>query len=267
MDHCEIENQNIAEKYVMGRLSEHECAEFEKHFLACATCVEAVEEISELRGGLVMAGTEAWVCAQRVTPVSQILGRPWMAACAVAFVLLLVAVSALLFRANLRLQREMDEMRVSSSHIGVRVQELEDQAAAASSQVTPPAGNGAARRRSAGSGYGSPRVNVPVFALSATRGSAESNVIAVSPSSEWYVLSIELERSPEYKSYRATIRSEQGQVRWVGVDLRPDRYDSLTMSFPSRFLSSGRYVMALEGMSPPGATLVAEFSFRVIERN
>ena len=50
--HEQIEENLILDRYLMGRLSQAERAEFEDHFMACETCLEAIELATAFRRDL-----------------------------------------------------------------------------------------------------------------------------------------------------------------------------------------------------------------------
>lgn len=52
MDHPEIEDSQVVERYLAGRLPEEDEARFEEHLFACTACLEQVEAGEELRRGL-----------------------------------------------------------------------------------------------------------------------------------------------------------------------------------------------------------------------
>lgn len=265
MDHPFIEEENIAERYLMKRLMADERAEFELHFLECPQCIESLEEIGELRAGLRLIDERDWTATKTAAGGRRFLVPAWAPAFAFALVLALIAAAGFLLIRHRRLANEMIEARAGLNRMEARVEELEQQTSIASRQESSPR-PGNSDLSKADAAFASPRTNVPVFVLSALRSSSESNVIQADQSSDWFLLSVELERAPEYKSYRVTIRSGQGRVRWTGNDLKPDRYDSLTMSFGSRFFSPGQYVLNVEGNSAGGHSPVAEFAFRVANR-
>jgi hypothetical protein len=114
-----------------------------------------------------------------------------------------------------------------------------------------------------------PQINTPIFVLSAMRSAdpSQSKEIVIPPSAPWIVLSLELDGKPEHENYRATIWTAAGRLVWQGSGLQPNRYDALTMSFPSDFFRVGDYLVTLEGVPSQGRPVsVANYSFRVIKK-
>src|SRR4051794_16643358 len=52
MDHAYIDDQQVAERYLLGQLPPAEAARFEEHSLACAECLDRLEAAEKLRLGL-----------------------------------------------------------------------------------------------------------------------------------------------------------------------------------------------------------------------
>jgi TolA-binding protein len=57
----EIERDDIAEQYVLGRLDEDACARFEDHYFDCPRCLAHVEQLESARSALADAGTPTTV--------------------------------------------------------------------------------------------------------------------------------------------------------------------------------------------------------------
>src|SRR3954466_8231285 len=61
MDHPTIDAENVAERYVTGRLPSEEAAQFEEHYLDCPSCCARVEAAERLQRGLRRLGEEGAV--------------------------------------------------------------------------------------------------------------------------------------------------------------------------------------------------------------
>src|SRR3954468_5154386 len=107
MDHTYIDDHQIAERYLMGRLSPEERVAFEEHTMVCAECLERLELAAGLRSGLQQTATVAAVQTRLLAALAR-LGRS--RGMALAFTLLfLVALlpSGLLLRQVREQQREL----------------------------------------------------------------------------------------------------------------------------------------------------------------
>ena len=95
MDHRTIDSENIAERYVAGRLAPETAAAFEEHYLECADCCLRVETAERMERGLRrLADREVRPAPapRRVEPVGWPLRRPmqWGLAAAAGLALALV---------------------------------------------------------------------------------------------------------------------------------------------------------------------------------
>ena len=52
MDHPRIEAEGIVDRYLAGRLSDEDEADFEEHLFACSACLAEVETGEQMRRGL-----------------------------------------------------------------------------------------------------------------------------------------------------------------------------------------------------------------------
>jgi hypothetical protein len=75
MTHAEIERAELAERYLLRRLTAREEAEFEEHYLECEQCRERLEQERPLLGELQQAGA-AWLEAPRPQPRVWFLPAP-----------------------------------------------------------------------------------------------------------------------------------------------------------------------------------------------
>lgn len=126
-------------------------------------------------------------------------------------------------------------------------------------------------QRDAPSSAYEPQINTPIFALDRTRSaSAEpDHVINISPEPEWMVLSMNmnLDGVPDqvlYDRYRATLLDQNKAVVWQSDELERNHMDFLTLSLNSAELSEGNYMVRIEGLAGEDSSVrVAEYAFGV----
>ena len=58
MDHQYIEEHNITDRYLLGRLRAEERSRFEEHFVDCQECLERLETTEDFRGALKTVAAE-----------------------------------------------------------------------------------------------------------------------------------------------------------------------------------------------------------------
>lgn len=239
MDHQIIEQGNVAERYVTGKLSAEEVALFEEHYLDCQACIDRVEDAERLHRGLqrVAAEEAAKSAAVRRLGVLSVLApliRSRQGALGMTLLLALVALPAALGLWQLgRLRHELAAVQ----------------------------GDLLAARQ--------PQVNTAIIALSPFRSSAlepgPAYLIQLPAEPGWFVLSLEPGGST-YSAYRATLLAAGETALWQRSALKIDELGTLNLSLHSTFLSPGDYLLRLEGL-PAGsgqAVPVARFPLRVI---
>jgi hypothetical protein len=105
MDHPFIDDHQVIERFVLGRLSDSELSAFEQHFLGCPACLDQLEAVERLHSGV--KGVAAEEVAARLGLLSLLhRSRPsWLTGALVALLALLPA--GLLWRSNERITREL----------------------------------------------------------------------------------------------------------------------------------------------------------------
>lgn len=277
MKHSYIEEHNIADRYLLGKLSAQERMRFEEHLKNCVQCVSLLEVISGLRTGLqivaaeegyrrrahVEAGLLAWVA--RLSRARQ--------AGLLAGVILLIAAPILEWS---RTRRELVRITQTAAEWQRRYEE-KDQAArdltkemqAREQLAAQPENDRGDRPRmpDEAKNVTPPQVAVPVFALSVTRsGGADMtqtvNQIKLAPTSNSIILLLELEPDPGLRSYRAAISTADGRNIWRESSLRATSNGALALSFNSSLFKPGNYLLTLEGLTTQNRyVLIAQYTF------
>lgn len=237
MNHDYVEEHQIADLYVMGRLEADEEARFEEHYLGCPECLDRIELAEALRDGLHQVAAEEMVKAKVRTAVVQRLGRmAWLARAARSGRLGLVTTALLLILLvplGVWVQRE----RARSSELATRLERTL-----------------------------APQGNVPILTLGAQRSTPESGPVdrvRLPEPPGWIVLSIDL-AGADFPGYRGSLLFEGDEV-WRGDDLLPDAGGALALSLHSSFLRPGDYELRLEGLPETGDPVpVDRYDFRVL---
>jgi hypothetical protein len=282
MDHKHIDEFDIVERYLTGKLAAGETTEFEEHFVGCLQCVDRLETTKAFIEGLRLVAIEREPGSVSSIPI----GLPWnlryttsRKAFAVAACVLLLAVVAgavLVFTQIRRFRFEADQARSASAQWERRFEEERQLSATMASarqeserelteQVARLRAELENKREQPASRT---EVNVPILRLSSTRGSEGSpgstNEISLSRSSTSFFLSLPLEGEGGYKSYRMTIVGNKKQMIWQGRRLKPDLSNSLSVSFDANLFRSGDYLLTLDGVAGDGNTsVVGKYYFRV----
>ncbi len=224
LDPKSIEEHNVIERYVTGRLSDDEAARFEEYFLEHPECAVQVQLAQRLQRGL-----EA-VAAREVvqTAVATSMGSRFLRSRAAIFLpLLLVAVALLPLFLYQRIG-QLEEDLAATQHPRVNTPIFELTAfRSAEINATPP------------------------------------HLLTLSAEPEWIVLALALSER-ELPAYDAELRSASKGSLWQASDLRPDPLGRLVITVPSTLLPPGDYEFEVEGVTGTGTTVPAgRFAMRV----
>jgi Putative zinc-finger len=284
MDHHWIDEQGVAEAYVLGRLAPAEETSFEEHLLTCGDCRERVTWAEELHGSL-----RAMAAQERVRggQLGLLAGLAWFArrghaarlglAAGVVLALAAALVSGLLFEeARLRRRAPTAAARlpappaVAASRPAASGQpewtaervRLEAQLRRQEEQLR--------RERRRGDGLSDrlaelsrPQVNTVIASLGLVRGQGDANRLLLGPRPAWVVLSIELP-APGPGDWHAALVDGRGRTIWSGGGLRAALNDTLALSFPSTLLAPGAYRLVLDRPGEPSQH--GEIPFEVVTR-
>jgi hypothetical protein len=224
MDHETIEEQDVAERYLLGRLGAEDAARFEEHYLDCPLCLEKLELSRRLRDGLKDVAAEEGTKLAGTAVLAWLLrrGRVLQAVLAVALLGVAVLPWALLMREVSRLDGELT--------------------LALAPQVGTP------------TYFLSPERSGP--------GKEPSTRVTLGPEPEWVVLA--LQPPPGPARYLVRFRPAGGEALWQHGPVEADAAGRVTLSVHSSWLEGGDYVVELDAVDPQGGSRpVAGFAFRV----
>ena len=256
MDHAYIDEHQVAERYLQGRLPAAEASLFAEHSLWCAECLDRLEAAGQLGRGLraVAAQEIAAQAVERSLWARIVRSRPAAAGMLLLF-LAAVLPSGLLWRQVGGLR---GELAATLAALRAQADEQRRQLAAERGARAGLAAELASSR--------APHLNLPVVSLSPERSAAGGEPgtrLALQPADDWVVLSLELE-AVDHASYRVTLGGPDGAALWQGDGLRPSAQDTLTVALPASRLASGRLTARVEASAAGGKTVpVASYTFRV----
>ena len=234
MDHEYVQSQNLAERYVLGRLSEEEQVRFEDHFMACEVCLEEVEAVQDLAPALrAEAARSAAVAVESVARdvemraglgalLAAVLRRP--AGRALAAGLAVAVLVPLLW-------------------LGFENRQLRSEAQRADGAV----------------------VSTPTAVLVPTRGGSDFSGPSISPGPDHdrFTLLVEVEPDPRVASYEAEVRGADGAPVWQGKELVASD-GRLALTFHTGLLPPGEYELHLTARgTASGREAAGIFPFRV----
>jgi Putative zinc-finger len=295
MDHQEIQQSDMIDRYLAERLTDEEASRFEEHLLECPSCLEQVRWAEDFQDAVrsvgaqeqaqaaaVQAGVLAWLVRR-----SQVQRRALLLAAS----LLVAAPPAWLLWRQGDLERHLATARAAAvraerqAHAAESRAPVQARVPAAPLPEAAPAGPAASfllaerqrleedlrRERQA-----STRLQEQIERLSRPQGAAlvalgfvrsgpgEGQAIRVAGAGG-VVLSVEMPAGAE-PAYRATLRGG-GKVLWRGDRLQTGVDETLLISFPAGFLRPGSYRLQLEALpreagTPPAPAV--ELPFQIL---
>jgi len=279
MNHVDIEEQQIAERYVRGKLTPEETALFEEHYLSCQECLDRLDLAESMERGFKRAAGQD---AAQLATVKQLAVVAWLArlgrsrqVAALVMTVFLVAILPGFFA--LRQVRERDRelattrkaleqergRSAAGSHAAAEADKLRKDLDASRRDLAREQEARAVADRQARQ----PQSNVPILFLDAERGAPAAEPthrIRLPRSPGWIVLALEID-PPHQPAYRVILRNAEGKEVWHGDDLRLDERDALSLSLPSTLLAPGDSTLAVEGLPRGGKPVAAgRFVFRVL---
>jgi putative zinc finger protein len=268
MEHEQIAEQNVVERYLMGRLAPEEEELFEEHLLECADCRRQVEWEEDFQGSLhTVAAEEVSRTVVRVGLLAWIARhRGWLLAAAV--LLLAVLPIAGLLREQGRLSDQIARLEAAASQRNPQPiptptpagPDPQRQALEAELRTERDARTRLAEQIVR---LTQPQVNTPIFSLGLVRGSEQAATrIDLGRDPEWIVLSVELpaEAAP---SYRAALTTGDRTV-WKGAGLKSGADGTVAIALYSTLLEPGLYKLRLEAVDAQGhGSPAGEIPFRV----
>lgn len=214
MDHREVFEQQLIDRYLLGQLPTEEARRFEVHYLSCSRCMEQLELTETLLHGLRRAAAQD-AAVVRGGWLAALLRRRWVAP-VLAMALLLVH-SGWLYQ---RLQQQTTALHTVESELE-RVQ-------------IPQVGS----------------IYLPLNPLRGAGNDAPSHHLRLPPSPGWLVLALELD-PPLASTYRVVLLDVDEKELWQSGDFVPNSFDALMLSLPSTFLEPGDYLLRAIPSSGP----------------
>lgn len=263
MDHQYIEEQNLADLYLMGRLSADQRAIFEEHFLDCALCLERLETTESFRGGLRdIAAMEGAKVAVRAGLAAAAFNFARRRAVLISLFLLLTAGPILWWTLSRRTTSDLHAQLDQSQRTAASLEQTLKQTEAKSIADRQSLETQLARERELRMQLETeietikrPRGAIPSFILSLVRGDDSGrpvNRIAPPPNAPSILLSPEVEPDPEILVYRAQLLSHGNQPLLSAEQLRPNRKGNLSILVKTSLLQPGQYSIVVEGRARDG---------------
>lgn len=281
MDHTEIEEQQIVDRYVMGKLPAAEAERFEEHYLSCPQCLDQLDLAESVQRGFKRAAGQD---VARVAVTRQLALVAWLtrlgrsrqlAVLAMAVFVVALLPVGLSFREIGERNRELAQARSALQQAGERSVAGSKSAAEAEklrAELEASRRDLAREREDHAKSVEQlaqarqPQGNVPILSLNTERGSSSSEPsvhLRLPSAPSWFVFSLGID-PPYQPSYRVILRDARGRELWHGDGLRFDD-GWLNLSLHSSMLAPGDYTLAVESLVPGRKPVVAgRFAFRAL---
>lgn len=283
MTHEEIIEREIAEQYVLNRLSADDRRAFQEHFFACDDCFEQAQTTARFVSGVRNASaTGAFAPVKTLEAAAGFWNSSWWRpalAVSLAACLLLTVAVVWLSLSRARLQREIADARQAkqTSEAGVRqsVENARRDAAETQRQLDVEREERAKlEQRLADLERQSPErpdqnlvaQNIPAVTLESSRDTSAAAQLTIPKGASRVRFLIPTESSNRFRSFSIDILTKSKTLIATINGARPARSGLLSVEVAAGRLDSGDYRVRLYGVNKEQRELLAEYDLRVIKQ-
>lgn len=270
MDHPTIDAENVAERYVTGRLPPEEAARFEEHYLDCPACCARIETAERLQRGIHRL-TEELARPAGAPGRGRWLASPRFALAAAAVLAVALLPAWLGLRQSDRLRGELAAARGALARAAAekvdpgRLAALASQLQGARRELAAEAAKRAALARELAAER-RPPADLPVLTLAPTRSSAGGGpvrTLVLPREAGWVALWVE-PGGDDFPAYRAALLDDRGKVVLQAPRLVLNDLGALLLIVPSSSLAPGLDRLEVDGLPQGRAPVpVARFPVRI----
>ena len=283
MNHHEIEQQDIIERYVRHELKPAERSAFQEHFFACEPCFDQVQMTAKFIAG-VQRSSRVGVLAESAREATSVGGaaswwaswfNPAFAIAATACLLLAGALGWIVFNQIPKLREEIAQERQAREQLA-REKEQSQQTAqtALEKERQQAAQEKAAREKLEGqiARHQSPapvtmpsrpntetRANVPVVILESTRDTQAGTNFQLPENANALTLWVEVEAGDRFDGFQMQIFDASGRAIKTINGLKANSYGALAASVSTQQLQAGKYLVKLFGRKNQQKELVGDY--------
>ena len=270
MNHSQIQQEEIVERYVQQRLAPDERLAFQEHYFDCDECFAEVQATTRFIAGARQAARAGILdgAAKGAAAGWADWFRPAFAVTAFATLVLAVALGWLLLS---RLPRLRDDL--------VREQQAERENAQRLAQTNEALANERqqhdadrakleellAQNKPAPVPSVRSQANSPLVILDSVRGSSRSgdHQLVLGNNSTTATIWIEVEAGSRFDSYRLQIFDGAGHLINTISGAKPNSYGAVAVTVPANVLHAGTYLVKLSGVKQGNHELVGEYNLNV----
>ena len=284
MNHHEIEQQEIIERYIMHRLPAAQRLTFQEHFFGCDECFEKIQSSSKFIAGVKENSRLGYFPEfstkrnRRVIFIDNLFKPAFALASAIALVLAFV-LGWLLLRQIPKLREEVAFERKAREQISnekdqslqVVKDELEKERQALAltkaeqEKFKLQIEQQVAQTKPLLEPVGQVEANASIVLLEAQRDAkAESNVLKIPSSSNVATLWIELAPDPRFTTYQLQIFDDAKKLITTVNGAKLNSYGALAVNVPALNFKSGKYVVKAFGSKGEKLDLIGEYKLSVL---
>jgi hypothetical protein len=296
MDHGYIDQFDLIDRYLMGKLGDEESARFEEHYADCNQCFDRLKItksfIQDLRTPAARQSLQSDSYAQGRTRAYIAHLRSSKPLAVAAGVLLFLTVAGVFLLVNFMQRLRSDANQARNEAVELRHSYEESQQAAATldkrleereQEMTEQLRALEARlqnnQEQSGDRVGEsslwiqPKINPLIFSLNSVRRgeihrTAPPNDIRLPSASTGFLVSLGLESDVNYKDYRVTIVDERNATIVKKNGFKRSANNAISIGLNSKLFQSGNYLLTVDGISNDGAAItVGNYPFRVIKNH
>lgn len=177
MNHDNIEEQHIIDRYLMGKLPEDEAARFEEHYLHCQECQAALRLGQHMQRGFKVAATEELLAAKAVQRAAFMawLWRRQGVLGAVLMLVLMAVPTTLMWKRSSDLERQLQSTQANLASVDAARRDALLPASGPETTVQPTATPATATSPDATPGAATPNDQLPTEDLAAQLASQRSD--------------------------------------------------------------------------------------------
>jgi hypothetical protein len=275
MNHPQIQQEEIVERYVQHRLAADERLAFQEHYFACDECFAQVQATARFVAGARQAA-RAGILDNGVTKAAAGGWANWFrpAFALTAFVALVLAVALgwLLLGQLPRLRGDLARDRQAREQIErENAQRLTQANEALANEKQQRDADRAKLEQLLAQNKPVPvpsirsQANSPLVILDSVRGSSRSgdHQLVLGPSSTTATIWIEVEAGSRFDSYRLQIFDTAGHLINTVSGAKPNSYGAVAVTVPANVLHAGKYLVKLSGVKQGNREMVGEYDLNV----
>lgn len=286
MNHHEIEQQAIIDRYIMHRLNATERLAFQEHFFSCDECFSKVQTSAQFVAAAKHSARKGILSEVEAAPAITVVSwwanwfKPAFALASAAAVLLAIGLGWVLLSQIPKLREEVARERQAREQVArekdqnlqTTKEELEKErqalAAAKSEQEKLQAQLNQQIAQNKPSEIPEPigqaQANAPIVLLEAQRDAkAESNALNIPAAAKMATLWIELAPDARFTSYQLQIFDQAKRLVTTVNGAKLNSYGALAVNVPARTLQHSKYVVKAYGEKDGVRELIGEYNLTV----